>query len=219
MLNNTPLLLLTISSVQTKLQREKHKEHIMNVIAGKKIVLIIASIGYQPREYGIPKKMLTEAGVKVITASDKKGGAVASDKSTTTVDITLEELKDTVDKYDGIFFIGGPGALAALDNSLSYHIATVAKKHKIPYGAICISPRILAKAGALEGKKATGWDEDNALTAIFAGFGVEYHKNADIMTDGLVVTARGPASAEKFAEGIMRVLTKKELKEEDAQKS
>jgi protease I len=187
----------------------------MNLLAGKKIILVVASVGYQPVEYETTKKIVMQAGVKVLTASDKPGGAVASDKSTTIVDLTLDDLKDTVQNYDGIFFIGGPGALNCLDHSLSYHIIAQAKKHNIPYGAICISPRILAKADALRGKKATGWDDDNALTTIFAGFGVIYEKNKDIVTDGLIVTARGPRNAEQFAQGILRVLTKKELKEED----
>jgi protease I len=183
----------------------------VNVVAGKTVVLIVASNGYQPLEYEISKKILTEAGITVVTASDKAGGAVASDTSTTAVDITLEDLQKSVTDYDGIFIIGGPGALEYLDNSLTANIITLAKKNDIPYGAICISPRILAKADALRGKKATGWDEDNALTTIFAGFGVLYQQEKDIVTDGLVVTARDLKSAVEFAQGIIRVLTKKAL--------
>lgn len=181
-------------------------------LTGKKVVFIIASDGYQAIEYGVPKSILEQQGIKVITASDKPGGAVAHDKSTTPVDITVDELN--VPDYDGIFFIGGPGAMEYLDNSTSYHIASQAKKHNIPYGAICVSPRILAKAHMLEGKKATGWNGDNALETIFKGNGVIFVDH-DIVTDGLVVTAVGPKSADKFAEGIIRVLTKKMLKQEE----
>jgi protease I len=181
-----------------------------SLLLGKKVALIIASTGYQPLEYQVPKDILTANGITVITASDKKGGAVASDGSTTTVvDVTIDTLKAS--DYDGIFFIGGPGALTCLDNSHSYHIISQAMKLGIPYGAICISPRILAKAHALVGKKATGWDEDNALQTIFEGHGVLYERK-DIVTDGLVVTAKNPAAAELFADGIMRVLTKVALK-------
>lgn len=181
----------------------------LSLLVGKKVVLIIASTGYQPLEYEIPKKILTANGITVITASDKKGGAVASNRSTTTVDITIDTLNVT--DYDGIFFIGGPGALPCLDNSHSYHIISQAMKLGIPYGAICISPRILAKAHALVGKKATGWDEDNALQTILEGHGAHYERK-DMVTDGLVVTAKNPAAAELFADGIMRVLTKVALK-------
>lgn len=179
-------------------------------LKGKRVVLIVASDGYQPIEYSIPKRILEKYGITVITASDKPGGAIASDKSTTPVDITIDQLDPK--NYDGVFFIGGPGAMECLDNPTSYHIATVAKNNDIPYGGICITPRILAKAKTLEGKKVTGWDGDNALETILRGNGAEYAKGHDICTDDLVVTAVGPKSAEKFAEGIMRVLTKKALK-------
>lgn len=180
-------------------------------LSGKKVLFIIASDGFQPIEYGVPKKILEQQGIQVITASDKPGGAVASDKSTALVDITLDQINAT--DYDGIFFIGGPGAMEHLDNPTSYHIACEARKHTIPYGAICISTRILAKAYALEGKKATGWDDDNALKTILVGNSAIYDKK-DIVTDGLVVTATGPKTAELFADGILRVLTKKALGQE-----
>jgi protease I len=184
----------------------------MEFLKGKKVVFVVASDGYQSIEYSIPKAILEHYGIRVLTASDKAGGAIAHDGSTTPVDVTIEEL--SVTDYDGIFFIGGPGAMNHLDNATSYHIAAEAKKHNIPYGAICISVRILAKADALRDKKATGWDGDAALETILRGNGAEYMKGHDIVTDGLVVTAVGPKTAEQFAEGIMRVLAKKALKEE-----
>ena len=177
-------------------------------LKGKKVILIIASNGFQQIEYGVTKKLLENDGIKVITASNKPGGAIAADGTTTAVDITYDAINPC--DYDGIFWIGGPGALEHLDNATSYHLASQAKKHTIPYGAICIAPRILAKAYALQDKKATGWNKDNALETIFKSFGVIYTPH-DIVTDDLVVTATGPEAASQFAEGIIRVLTKKML--------
>jgi deglycase len=178
---------------------------------GKKVVFIVASDGYNAIEYNVPKEILEKTGIKVITACDRPGGAIADDKSTTPVDITIDKLN--VPDYDGIFFIGGPGAMECLDNSISYHIASQAKKYNIPYGGICVAPRILAKAHMLKGKRATGWDGDNALRTIFEGNGVTYVDH-DMVTDGYVVTAVGPKAADKFAEGIIRVLTEKMLSHE-----
>lgn len=179
-------------------------------LSGKRIVLIIASNGYQPIEYNVPKELLRKEGAIIITASDKPGGAVASDNSTTPVDITLNQLDQDLQKYDGIFFIGGSGALECLDNSISYSIISKAKKLNIPYGAICISTRILAKGYGLEGKRATGWNEDLALNVLYPNFGATLVEHP-IATDGLLVTASGPEAAEAFAEGIQRVITKKKL--------
>jgi len=174
-----------------------------------KIIFVIASDGFQQIEYHVPKRIVEKAGVKVITASDVDGGALAKDGSTAPVDLTLDQIN--IRDYDGIFFIGGPGALEHLDKPRSVELVCEAKKLHIPFGAICISVRILAKAGVLKGVKATGWDDDNALRTILEGYGAIYEEDKDIVTDGLIVTARGPASAEQFGQGIVRVLNKEIL--------
>ncbi len=178
-------------------------------LSGKKIVLIVASDGYQPIEYNVPKDFLRKEGAIIITASDKPGGAIASDKSETSVDITLDKLNPT--DYDGIFFIGGPGALKCLDNSISYHIISVAKKHHIPYGAICISTRILAKGYGLQDKRATGWNDDLELNVLYPSFGATYIDRYPFVIDELVVTAIGPSAALDFAKCIQQVVIEKEL--------
>ncbi len=180
-------------------------------LKNKKVLLVVASVDYQPIEYGTPKKMLENAGITVITASDKPGAALAKDGSSTGVDITLNDINIT--NYDGIFFIGGPGAESHLDTSVSYHLLSEARKHNIPYGAICWSVRILAKAWALQGKKATGWDGDEALRTILEGHGATYEEGKMVVTDGETATAIGPEAAEKFGQAIIRVLCKEELGE------
>lgn len=177
-------------------------------LKGKKVIFVIANQGFQPIEYSVPKQMLEAKGIQVITASNKPGGAVATDNSTTPVDITLDQIN--IAECNGIFFIGGSGAMDALDHDTSYKLINEARKQKKPFGAICIATRILAKAGALVGVKVTGWDDDMALETILKTNGAIYEKHP-IVTDGLVVTAAGPKSAKEFGEGIIRVLTKKEL--------
>ena len=138
----------------------------------KKILFIIAGEGYQPIEYGIPKKILLDAGMSVVTASNVEGKATASDNSTTQVDIVLADV--IVAEYDGIFIVGGPGAMTFLDYGETYRIVREAKDAGIYYGAICISPRILAHAGVLKGKKVTGWDGDEKLAGIFDSVNAVY---------------------------------------------
>lgn len=123
----------------------------------KKVLLIVAHDGYQPAEYAIPKKTLQNAGFDVVTASNKPGTATAKDKTTTPVDIVLGDV-DIAD-YDGIFFIGGSGALDNLDHEISYDIINQAFRQEKILGAICISTRILAAAGVLTAHAATGWTE------------------------------------------------------------
>lgn len=170
----------------------------------KKILLIIAHHGWQPREYSVPKRVLTVAGVKVDTASDQSGTAVSSiTHEQVKIDVVLENVVTT--DYDGIFLIGGPGALEHLDNEKTYQIIRQAVQASKAFGAICISPRILAKAGVLKDKKATGWDNDGQLAAILARAGAEYVYKP-VVTDGKLITSWGPDAAEEFGQAILTVI-------------
>ena len=167
------------------------------------VLMIIASDGYQPIEYAIPKKILEQAGYMVTVASDKQGTAIAADKSTTPIDITLNNV--IVEHYAAIIFIGGPGALDCLDNETSYNILKAAQQAKKIIAAICIAPRILAHAGILKGKRATGWDSDGELVQIFKTHGITYERRP-VIIDGLLITAVGPSAAQEFGTKIVERL-------------
>ena len=171
----------------------------------KKVALIIAQNGYQHIEYGIPKRMLDEVGIAVVTVSTERGTATGNDGSTTTVDETLATL--TVSDYDGVFFVGGPGALEHLENQTCYTIAQKAVQADIPLGAICISTRILAQAGVLTNKQATGWNGDNELGDIYRKYKVDYI-NQDVVVDGNIITAVGPHAAQLFGKTIIKLVQK-----------
>lgn len=168
-----------------------------------KIALVIASEGYQQTEYSVPKHVIEAAGIAVITVSDKSGTALAKDTTSTHIDLTLDEIN--ISDYDGIFFIGGPGALDHLDNPTSNRIINEAVRMKKIVGAICISTRILAKAGVLTGKKATGWDGDDALEDIYKNLNVTYVPK-DVVVDSRIITAVGPKAAQEFGQEILRLL-------------
>lgn len=168
-----------------------------------KVLLVVANEGYQPIEYGTPKKILIGAGITVETASDKAVPAIGKDGSTTKVDITLDKVDP--DAYDGIFFIGGPGALEHLDNEWSYRIIRHAAQNSIPLGAICISTRILVKAGIMTDRKATGWNGDDELPELYKEYDVVYVKKT-VVIDRNIITATGPEAAQEFGEYILNLI-------------
>lgn len=191
------------------------------------ILLIIASEGYHPVEYGHTRKMLEEAGFKVEVASDKAGIASAkpsishakqcddpacskivdeyANYAKAKVDVTVAQANP--DKYDGIFIVGGPGAMEFLDNEISYKFMKSFAQKGSPFGAICISPRILAHAGLLTRRSATGWDGDKKLAALFKKHNVAYMKQ-HVVTDGNIVTADGPQAAMEFGRAIVTLVQK-----------
>ncbi len=174
------------------------------------VILAVAHMGYQQTEYFTTKKELEDHGVRVVTASTKLGNAIAKDeKSVAHVDILIDKI-DMKD-YDGIFLIGGPGAMDALDTPAVHHLISQAKKLKLPFGAICVSVRILAKAGALKGHEATGWDGDHALKGILEGYGATYKTKNHVVVDDHIVTATGPSAAHDFGRGILQLLRERKL--------
>ncbi len=169
------------------------------------VVLVIASRGYQAAEYEVTRKVLANGNLHVVTASDMLGLASAHDQSTTLVDILVQDLD--YEHSVGVFLIGGPGALELLDTTVTHTMMQKVRDNAKPYGAICIAPRILAKAGVLAGKRATGWDKDHKLEEIFTQHGAQYERQP-VVVDGHVVTANGPRAAEAFGKAILDVIIK-----------
>lgn len=172
-------------------------------MTGKKVAFVVAYEGFQQVEFHEPKNLLEKAHVTVVTVSTKPGAAIAKDGSTTPVQLLLHSVN--MDNFDGIFFIGGPGALEDLDNETSYQIIQDAVKKRKIIGAICISPRILANAGVLKEKQATGWNGDNELAEFYRKHEVTFI-NEPVVVDELVVTASGPSAAQQFGEAIISML-------------
>jgi protease I len=168
------------------------------------VVLVIASEGYQSIEYSVPKSILENSGITVITASDKPGMATSQDGATTRIDTTLDKV--SVDDIDALFFIGGTASLDHLDNEASHTLLNQIAKKRKPFGAICLSVRILAHAGVLVGKRATGWDGDSELEKIFKQAGATYIRN-DVVVDGNLITAVGPHAAQEFGAKILNAIS------------
>ncbi len=171
----------------------------------KKIALVVASKGYQQDEYNETYKVLIKAGVTVVTVSDKLGDAVAHDGSTTRVDMTIDQVQPAL--FDGLFLIGGRGAMRGkcLDTPVVSKLLNEFLTLNKPYGAICVSPRILAQAEVLRNKKATAWNDDGLTEQVFADHGVIFVHDA-VVVDGNVVTANGPQAAQAFGQAILTVL-------------
>lgn len=169
----------------------------------KKVVLVVASKGFQEKEYHDTKEILQASDIAVITASDKPGNAVDHQGSAVPVDCTLTELQPS--QYDAVFLIGGSGALTFLDNQVMYKVLNELFALEKMYGAICIAPRILAKAGVISGKKVACWDGDGQTEELFKKHGVVFSQD-EVVVDGNIITANGPDAAHDFGEAIVKKL-------------
>jgi len=165
--------------------------------------MIVAQEGYQPKEYGVPKQILEDAGVEVVTASKKVGNCTSSTKTTTEATISIDDIN--VSDYDAIIFIGGPGSVQFHKDVEAHLTCQEAINRKKVLAAICIAPLTLAYADVLEGKKVTVWNEDNMQSVILERLGAIYTGNT-IEVDGKIVTANGPQAAEEFGKKILELL-------------
>jgi protease I len=186
-----------------------------NSISGenmKKIAMIISPKGYQDTEFGVPYKYFKDHGATVDVYSTKKGTALGSLGGTFNVEHTLNELNAS--NYNAIVFIGGPGTPIVRSDNNSVKIAkdTIASGKIL--GAICWSPTILAKAGVLKGKNATVWygpdSELGMLTSEYLEEQGAKYTGQDATVDGNIITANGPAAAQKYAEEIWKKLIEKQ---------
>lgn len=108
------------------------------------------------------------------------------------------------ENYDAIVFIGGSGAEVYFDNSLAHKIAKDAVTQNRLLCAICIAPGILAKAGVLEGKKATVFFGEKYEKLLREGGATNTKQRVEV--DGRLITANGPMASKEFGQAILAAL-------------
>jgi protease I len=168
-------------------------------LEGKKVVMIIASQSFRDEELGTPKSVLEKQGAEVTIASSSLDTATGMLGAKVKPAILITDIN--VADYDAIVFVGGSGAVEYFEDSTAHEIAKKAVEQNKILCAMCIAPAILANAGVLEGKKATSSAYSDLKGATYTG--------ADCQVDGNIVTARGPATREKFAKAIVKALAAK----------
>jgi len=167
-----------------------------------KVAIVIAFRNFRDEEYFIPRSIFLQNGFKVKTVSICKGLAIGESGGEVEIDILLSELK--LNNYDCLMFVGGSGVYKFIEEE---KIHEAIKLYDGLLAAICIAPAILAKAGVLEGKKATVWSRrmEKETIKILKEHGAQYI-DKDVVVDESVITANGPKSSEKFALAIVEKL-------------
>jgi protease I len=169
-------------------------------LQGKSILMIIAHQGFRDEEYQEPRQVFEARGATVTVASSSLEVAKGTLGAQVKPDLLLKDV--VVGDYAAIVFVGGPGAQEYWNDPVAHNIAQEAVAQSKVLAAICIAPATLAKAGVLQGKKATVFSsEAEELKA----WGCNY-TGASVERDGLIITADGPQAAGEFAEEIAKAL-------------
>jgi len=156
--------------------------------------------GYEESELRIPFDRFWSAGHQVVAIGADKLRPVTGKHGEEQVELDFSIFEVDPADFDALFIPGGhsPDALRA-------HPAMVAFAHGFrekPILAICHGPQLLMTAGLVEGRTMTAWrtvqnDLRNAGANVI---------DAEVVTDGLLVTSRHPGDLDAFVAASLEVL-------------
>ncbi|MGB5541339.1 MAG: DJ-1 family glyoxalase III [Gammaproteobacteria bacterium] len=164
-------------------------------------VLVPLAQGCEELEAVTVIDLLRRAGITVDSAG-LDGQPVRASRGTVLIpDITLDEALTR--DYDMIVLPGGlPGADHLKDDARIIDLVTRMASQDKYTAAICAAPRVLAKAGLLQGRRATSFPGALDVAAIH---GIDY-SDQPVVRDGTVITSRGPGTAMDFALELIEIL-------------
>lgn len=170
-------------------------------MSAQKTVLVPLAQGCEELEAVTIIDLLNRADVRVVTAGLDDQPVKAAHGVMLVPETTLDKALEQ--DYDMVVLPGGLPGADNLNNDARIHdmLKKMANSGKFT-GAICAAPTVLAKAGLLEGKKATSYpgflDEMDLPNVTYTG--------APIERDGKVITSRGPGTAMDFALELVELL-------------
>jgi len=169
-------------------------------LADKKVLMVVAPTEFDGEEFEMTRKVLESRGLRVKVASTTLGAARATTGLMVRPDVSLDDVK-TWD-YDGVVFVGGPGARQLFEHEKATKLAKDCE-YKI-LGALGLAPAILANGGVVKGKRVAADTSVAALLrrkeALFTAQPLE--------VDDKLVTAAGGKYAEHFGNAILKALEK-----------
>lgn len=167
--------------------------------------MFVAQRDFNEEEYLVPKEILEQNDILVDTFASQQGEAQSTGETKIIIEKTIDDFFPR--EYEALILVGGGGALVYLDNEIVLRkVREILEQGKL-LGAICIAPTILAKAGILQGKKATAWTNqtDKKSIEVLQKGGAQYIEEA-VVIDGQIITAAGPWAAREFGEKFLKQL-------------
>ncbi|MGB5832018.1 MAG: DJ-1/PfpI family protein, partial [Thiohalocapsa sp.] len=122
-------------------------------------------------------------------------------------DTNLDQVLDQ--DFDMVILPGGLPGATHLDEDARIHSLLGRQAERARWSAaICAAPKVLASAGLLDGHRATSYP--GAIRA--ADFPSVRLVEDSVVTDGRVVTSRGPGTAMDFALKLIEILVGRDVR-------
>lgn len=171
-------------------------------------VLVVVAEGSEELEAVTIIDILRRAQVEVVVAGLKSDPIRCSRGTVLVPDVSLDEASPR--SFDMMVLPGGQPGTNNLEADPRVHSLLKRMQAEGRFlAAICAAPKVLAAAGALDGKRATCFPD--AIAA--AKYPLVQLENRPVVVDGKVVTSRGPGTAMDFALELVRLLSGKEKRE------
>jgi len=167
-----------------------------------KRALVLLAAGFEEIEMVTIVNVLRRAGVEVTLAGIDAGALPGSHAVRVTADCPAAQVSGR--DFDLVFLPGGqPGVDNLRKEAQVQRILREAAEAQKTIGAICAAPSILAEAGYLSGRRATG--HPSVRSAMEKATDVKY-TGAAVTIDGPVVTSRSPGTAMECALTLVGIL-------------
>ena len=169
--------------------------------AGSCRVAVMLGEGFEPVEALTPVDVLRRAGVCVTTVSVMPGREVVSAHGVPVVADTQVDAADLA-VFDALVLPGGSVGYKNLSACEPLREALVEQDAEGRLvAAICAAPMLLAQLGLLDGRRATCYPGCEDVFPAGA-----YQAEADVVRDGNLITASGPAKSLPFALAVLEAL-------------
>jgi len=158
-----------------------------------KKVLILIETGFEEVEALAPVDLLRRAGAEVVLATSVSNRQVKGRNEITIIcDVTYESVE--AQTFNMVIIPGGAGGVEVLGkNSFALNLIKEYFAQKKWVGAICAAPLVLKKAGVLHQQSITSYPSAKPELEKLTNYLEER-----VVTDGHLVTSRGPGTAVEF---------------------
>ncbi|MFQ5649679.1 MAG: DJ-1/PfpI family protein [bacterium] len=166
----------------------------------KHVLMVIAHNNFRDEEYTSARNRLETNGTRVTVASTVRTDARGSQGLKLDPGLLIDDVDPG--QYDGVVFIGGTGASQYWHDVKAHEIATALNNEGKVVAACSHAPALLAVAGLLKDKKATGhvtiYEKLQVAGAYYTGSKTE--------KDGNIITSSGVNAAKEFAEMLTQAV-------------
>lgn len=164
------------------------------------MVYILLGTGFEEMEAIAPCDILRRGGVAVklagVTGRKVRGGHG--------IEVMTDCIIEDIDLHDAEMLVipGGLGGVESIEaSSMAMQLVKEAYEREIEIAAICAGPRVLARLGILEGKKATCYPGMEGEMA-----GGKMTQKTSTVCDGKLTTGRGPGACIDFGLKLLEIL-------------